>query len=285
VKFSLAEGVFGNLQMLINPGELPNGTAANASEHSQATHALPLPPRAIGETDYSKIFEKMMDFVGVDVGKKVYSYPIIFTKSGSMNEDIKAAKMTIDKICEEAGHNNLSLRVYPIEQLFYRLHKKCVQDSNETAFSSIALATDSLYRNKFEERDIGCDFHKKKDRNPHCSLSKVKAWSYNIAMFCLKENDLKIPGRHTPDDEAPITVEWSWDDDLSNSFKPLKIRNSLTLTSNFPSVESLAPSSAAESISQSIESQKSVPEESATLSSRILARSAGKRGGKAAKRT
>src|SRR5690349_1410220 len=44
-KFSLKEGVYDTLHMLVNPGKLPIGAAGPAAAHALKTHKLPLPPQ------------------------------------------------------------------------------------------------------------------------------------------------------------------------------------------------------------------------------------------------
>jgi len=54
-KFNLKDGVCKTLNMLVNPGKLPLGKAADAMDLAKATHKRDLPPNIEG-----KLFAKQM---------------------------------------------------------------------------------------------------------------------------------------------------------------------------------------------------------------------------------
>lgn len=94
-KFNLVEGVFDSIHMFVNPGALPLGMASDATNHAQASHKRDLPPNTEGVTDYKVIFDKIMDFLGVEVTSK--RIPPFFVEGGMKDEEYKAAKLTLEK--------------------------------------------------------------------------------------------------------------------------------------------------------------------------------------------
>lgn len=247
-KFSLAAGVKDTLHMLVNPGPLPLGKASEAMSYANERHKRKLPPNIDGETDYNKIFEKMMKFLGASYAKRE-KIPLIFVDPGMNDDDYKTAKMTLEKIVRESGEDEMHFRLYPFEQLLFRLHKKCF--NVRTVISSVSMARDMSARDKFMYSDLGCAFHREEDANLMCCLSKVKRLGFLLASYCLSDNDVKILGRHmpeedsfeNPDDEAPLykdDVDSSYKDDgwssLADSFKNLKVESKTLSHSSIPSL-------------------------------------------------
>lgn len=256
-KFSLAEGVYDSFHTFVNPGELPLGTAADALSYSEQTHKRDLPPKIEGETDYSVILGMILKFIDVpDSSKK--RLPVMFVDPGINNEHFKAAKFTLDKIFE-AYSKNVEVRLFPIEYLLFKLRDKCA----ETPFSSVLIAKHQMNNDKFMYSDVGCDFHRSEDCNQHCCLAKVKRWGYTISMFCLNENDPKIPDRHFPKTEAIVNdddddfsdVSSQWDSHLTSSFSRIRINSETTISHR--SYASVA-SSVADSRISSVSSNRSM---------------------------
>lgn len=262
-KFSLIDGVHDTFNMFVNPGALPLGMASEAKDHSEKTHRFTPPPNIEGEQSYEVIFRRIMTFVG---GKEKRKLPPIFVEPGLKDDDLKAAQLTLEKIVKEGGDQNIVFRVYPMEHLLYRLHKKCAEarDSYVKPFSSVLMAKSMMGRDDFSYADIGCEFHLVKDANYHCCLSKVKRWGYMIARLCLdSETDAMISGRHVPEkalalteDEVQSTIshqsDSEWASDLTNSFKSIRI----TATSARSVSHITAPS--ARSVSRISESTASI---------------------------
>lgn len=218
-KFSLKEGVFDTLHMMVNPGELPLGSAGPALAHAKKTHRLPLPPKIDGETDY-KI--KILDFIGKHDSRN--QIPPLFVETGHVGIDIKAAVKTLGKITAQTG--NVVFRVYPLEELFYRLHK--ILEGNKTGeLLSTVSAHDVLSRDTFTHFDIGCKFHQMKDANHECCLAKVKSWGFSIASYCLDEEfDVLIAGRHKPiyiATESCDETDDYWGNEVASNFQNMRI--------------------------------------------------------------
>jgi piRNA pathway germ-plasm component len=239
-KYALKFGVYDSFNLLVNPGKLPFGTAADAKFHSENTHKRESPPNIEGESDYSAILQQITSFMEADLSKKKSIQPI-FVVDSLNGEDLKIAQMTIQKICDEAGAENL-FQIFPMEHLLFKLSKKVsedVPDSDVTAFSSLVMANDMLNRDKFMYADIGCEFHLKMDACAHCCLSKVHRWGFTVSELCLDKNTEKlIAGCHFPKPlsspydviDEPPKDESEWDS-ISNSIKDIKIVDDVTVPS------------------------------------------------------
>lgn len=206
--------------------------ALTAKMISEKYHRLPIPPqqKLDAEHDYHFIFNKVMEFL-IGVGGKVNNIPPIFVESGSKNVDLEAVKMTLNKIVAEGSDSyNIEFRVYPLEHLLHRLHKKSVEDrcanyhTTDKPFSSVHMAKEMLNRDEFLYSDLGCNFHSEIDNSAHCCLSKVKRWGFRFSQLCLDaDRDKLIPGLHIPlklimSNQSETSSSSSKDDDWESEF-------------------------------------------------------------------
>lgn len=230
-KFSLRDGVIDTLHITINPGKLPVGMASEAMDRAAKTHQFPLPPDIDGERDYAVILEDMLKFTGSRYEKVI---PPLFVDPGMKDEDYDATKLTFEKIISEAGKDQMLFRLYPVEQLVFRLHKKCLDGrSSEKPFISTFLAKDQMQRDPFMYSDLGCEFHRTKDISYHCCLSKVKRLGFQISRYCLDKRFPTIAGQHYPNDyifydntESISSQHTDWESEISESFRNIDIRKS-----------------------------------------------------------
>lgn len=155
-KFSLREGVFDSLHIYVNPGKLPLGFTSGAQELALKTHQLPIPPDAMGLTNYVDILSQLVNFVA---NADSHDFPIFFTNGKEIND----TKRVIDKISQEAGELDLDIKIYPIEELFFPLKQITVKMSNdqnnttEQPFVNIFLAKDMIDRDTYMyTKNVGC---------------------------------------------------------------------------------------------------------------------------------
>lgn len=230
--------------MLVNPGDLPLGMYSAALEHAKNYHKRQLPPKIEGETDYSVMLNKILNFLGID-NLSIKGLPVLFVEPGLKGEDYKTAKLTLDKLVKENGLQ-IEFRLYPIEYLLFKLHKKCIQETDKVPFINVMHAKEMMNRDKFMYSNIGCEFHQVEDCNLHCCLAKVIRWGYTISMFCLNDTDEQIPGRHFPEfevivnenDEDASVIDSQWDSELTHSYSQIQINSERT----YHSRSSLLPS-------------------------------------------
>lgn len=192
-KFSLAKGVYETLHMLIDPGILPLGQAADATMHSKKTHNLPLPPNATGETDYEVILSNILKFCGCDKN----SLPMFFVEEGFIEDDLNAAVFTWEAIKTKTSNEDMNVRVYPTSYLLHRLYSSHCPTKKKNF--SLSLTKETLARDQYQYSEIGCAFHVQESLSHFCCLSKVQRWGFMFADVCLDpEIDQLIPGQHFP---------------------------------------------------------------------------------------
>lgn len=204
-KFSLKEGIIDDIQIRINPGELPLGSSSSAQEKSKKFHRYPLPPRCDGESDYMTILETMIKFV-----HPLDKLPIFFTEGNTRDNKIPLQETwkIVDKIFYESQEDDMmkDLKIYPIDELFYIMQKTTAIVKNrssgtfEPAFPSISYAADRFQADDFRYTTNGCTFHNDEDVSQYCCLSKVRRYGYTIAKWCADNKLYQLkPGRHFPE--------------------------------------------------------------------------------------
>lgn len=203
-KFSLKEGIIDDIQIRINPGELPLGSASTALEKSQKYHRYPLPPKCEGETNYMTILETMIKFL-----HPLDKLPIFFTEGNTRDNKIPLQETCkiVDKIFYESQEDDMmkELKVYPLEELLLVMQKITTINKNrqngtdDKSFLSIAFAADKLQADDYSYTTKGCDFHNEEDVAQFCCLSKVRRYGYAIAKWCSDQSRYKLKaGHHFP---------------------------------------------------------------------------------------
>lgn len=64
-KFTLEGGALKNFHSFVNPGKCEIGYAWTAKNHSEKIHHLPPPPNALGEREYDKLYDEILDILGI----------------------------------------------------------------------------------------------------------------------------------------------------------------------------------------------------------------------------
>ncbi|XP_075158623.1 protein maelstrom 1-like [Haematobia irritans] len=192
-KFSLQDGVSRVYHTLINPGVNIYGHQYEAQHHADNTHNLPLPPSALGDKNLGNIYNQVLDFVRDPVTKE---YAPIYTH----RDCIHIVESVLDFLKADTAANNIDLKVYPIQYLFF-IMKEATCDVGEVKKPGSFYITDAYFERDFFEYQIGigCQFHEDIDKCKYCTQSYVTRWGY---MFCdYMCGDLAIrmePGRHCP---------------------------------------------------------------------------------------
>lgn len=210
-KFSLKLGIIDDIQIRINPGELPLGATGKAKD-GQKVHRFPLPPDCEGESDYMNILSTMIKFL-----HPFDEMPILFTQTSNFENQshLEEARMVVEKILYESQEDSMisHVKVYPIEELFYYLQSTTVEIKNQLngttdkPFSSIHYAANEFKTtdNRFQFSAKSCDFHLEKDVQPSCCLSKVLRYGYILCEWCAigKRYELQ-EGKHFPEGYIPL---------------------------------------------------------------------------------
>lgn len=202
-KFNLKDGVYQDIQIRINPGELPLGARHDAQEISNKIHQYPLPPNCDGEKDYMTMLETMIRFI-----HPLDKLPVFFTEGYDTKKDsMSKTRKIVERIFYESAEDDMmaDVKIYPIEYLFQILQRATItninrlNDTNEKPFSSISFAANKFYNNQYEYSAHGCQFHYDKDCTQHCCLSKVRRYGYMMAEYCANKDRFPLQeGQHYP---------------------------------------------------------------------------------------
>jgi hypothetical protein len=240
-RFSLEKGVIDTMNIVIDPGRLPTGSACDAMQHSKKYHHFELPPNYINEeiereSSYENILKAILQFVNA---KNFTSsqVPPFFVFSEFEQFNINAAKLTLNKIADE---NNLddAFRLYEAEQLLFSMNKRTTMYHNQKyktdkqPINSKLIAMEMLRKDDFAYYEIGCKFHNGESNPTNCCLSKVQRWVYMFAKYCLDSSFKKLPGHHYPEDYEPVEKTFTLEDypshttGLTESFRAFNISKS-----------------------------------------------------------
>lgn len=195
VRFSIKKGLTKKYHSLINPGPLPLGHAYTVLEHSNKTHKLPVPPRAIGETEYELILNQMIEFFIEDSTVKE-NFPVFVREN-----EMEMSETIIRAFCDKSEVDYDTIRILPVEFLFHKLRvaidKVFVEKESEF---SMAIAYAYLEQDSYQYyAGNGCKYHEKDDVNIHCALSRSTRWAYYIIDQSIGiTGGKKKPGFHFP---------------------------------------------------------------------------------------
>lgn len=203
-KFSLKQGIFDDIQIRINPGALPEGSAGDVAEKADKTHKYPLPPDCAGQKDYLTILEIMIQFL-----HPLDRLPIFFSAGNTRDNKIPLdeTRKVLRKIFYESEEDDVlaDVKVYPIEELFFIMQRVTTitknrhNETSDVPFTSITLAANKFNNDSFCYSTTGCVFHRMTESSQHCCLSKVRRFGYTISMWCAngRRYDL-LEGKHFP---------------------------------------------------------------------------------------
>lgn len=203
VEYTLQGGVINKFHSFVSPGSLPLGLSFAARHHSEESHQLPLPPNAIGETNYSRLLKEMVMFIADDGAEEL---PPLFTRRA----EVPIVKSIIAQFCADAKEDESLFRVYPLEELFFVLKKAAAkqgQDLDE-GFASIHVAHSYLDRDQYEcQSGISCEHHDNLDIGKYCALSMVTRYAFTFSdHICLDLAIKLISGAHVPEGVDTITA-------------------------------------------------------------------------------
>lgn len=126
-KFTLEGGPLKQFHSFVNPGYCEMGYAWEAKDHSQKIHHLPTPPDALGEKDFDKLYDRILDILGIrrnqSFSKDDKQRPRIFVRK----QDIKVIKSILKQL---AGRVNWKehFDVWEFETLFYVMKNAVERD-------------------------------------------------------------------------------------------------------------------------------------------------------------
>lgn len=134
-------------------GQIPLGFAFEAKDFSEKTHRLPCPPRAIGETDFARIFERTLEILATGNDDEHKGKPMVFVLEGVNNENVRMVRSFFQQFSDDYE----KIDVLPLTRLFLELKLKAAKNGKENVVNTIHVARLFMERNPFSfSREISC---------------------------------------------------------------------------------------------------------------------------------
>lgn len=192
IRYSLKCGVQERFHIIIDHEKLPVGMAYEARQHSEGTHALPLPPHGLGVKDYDEIALKLLAFLQAED-----TIPMLFTAA-------KETPVTTSMLCDILGDHmqNRTLHICSVAELYMQLQHAAVRcNQDKPALKTVHIAQKLLDDDVFSYTEgISCDYHEDRSMLVHCPLSQCIRWAYTISRDCCTDMGIELISRvHKPE--------------------------------------------------------------------------------------
>ncbi|KAH8261139.1 hypothetical protein KR044_003897, partial [Drosophila immigrans] len=201
--FSLKSGKISVYSSLINPGQIIFGQSSESQHHSETTHLLPLPPKALGESDMGKLYVSIVQYLrGCQISDNPSDPLIVFTST----ELMPVVRGCFRYLASDSDMQDTEILVYDIQYLFYVLKKEVMEIADVPDTGINKSMTDTFFINDFFEyhSGISCQFHEDNDRSKYCVLSMVLRWAFVFSDYMCSDLAIKpIPGKHMPPQQEP----------------------------------------------------------------------------------
>jgi len=187
VEFSLEAGVTRTWHKFISPLQsVPLGYKFRCVEHARNTHYL-TPDFEEFETDYVKVLESMMQFLGV--GNDQESLPPLYV----VPDHLPVADW-IMKFILDSAKSQIKPKVYLLTKLLQEIA------NFPSDVIADAVMQDNIRNSSY--RGLGCDLHETLGNFAHCSLSIAQRWVFNMVSPCCQLYQLPLkPGKHYPQEK------------------------------------------------------------------------------------
>ncbi|XP_060658014.1 protein maelstrom [Drosophila nasuta] len=199
--FSIKSGKISVYSSLINPGQIMFGQSNDAKLHADSTHYLPLPPKALGETDMGKLYINIVQYLrGCQVSDNPNDPLIVFTST----ELMPVVKGCFRYLASDSDIEDTEILVYDIQYLFYILKKEVMEIADLKSTGINKSVTDAVFINDHYEYNSGisCQYHEDNDRCRYCAHSMVSRWAFIFSDYMCGDLAIKpIPGKHLPPKE------------------------------------------------------------------------------------
>ncbi|XP_034477075.1 protein maelstrom-like [Drosophila innubila] len=196
--YSLKSGKTSTYSSLINPDHLIFGHNSEARDHAESTHQLPLPPNAMGESDMSRLYSNILEYLRSCHSDNPHGPLVVFTSSELMPV-VKGCFRYLS--CDMDEEDKQNILVYDIQYLFYVLKKEVMEMAHLPSNTINKSITDTIFANDFFEyhSGISCQYHEDRDRSKYCTQSMVARWSYILSDHLCGHLAIKLLlGKHLP---------------------------------------------------------------------------------------
>ncbi|XP_022219724.2 protein maelstrom 2 [Drosophila obscura] len=256
-RYSLKGGISSNYSSMINPGHIIFGQYSDAQHHSLTTHKLPLPPKAMGETNMGRLYIDILNWLSMSNDQEDQQYdhdPIIVYTTPALMPVVKSCFRYLG--CEaETDKDARKIVVYDIFHLFHTLKKNVLDMAGvPNEHINFHVTTNFFTKDFFEfTADIACDYHEEIDRSKYCTKSMVMRWGFIFSDYICADLAIPLkPGKHIPPKVKPnYTVTPG---DCSSNFDEVSLDSFYSAPSQIKKEigsRDLSPTSSRQSVSSS----------------------------------
>lgn len=206
-KFSFRDGVIQKYHTYLNPRTLPLGEASNARKHAESSnHQLKLPPDAMGETRFEKVYDDLLKFLhdgirsdgpGTNDQQTPQAIPVFV-----LEDHMEMIKSVLSQLPEQPDTVERDIDVLSMNVLFNELKNVSAPDQRERI--PITITNGFLHTVHYDGvRNIACNHHEERgEAVGKCAMSICQRWFFT---FCghVCADILNVPlvaGVHMPDD-------------------------------------------------------------------------------------
>lgn len=189
IRATFRNGIVERYHTYVNPQTVEQGYAYEAKNRYENVHGLPPPMElsntpTIGETDYSKIYQNILNMIQIDQNhnyEKTDPFrPCIFTQKKYM----EMMESILDQLSQNQWTNQFDL--FEIEELFFLVEKFLFRTEKWTKYQN-PIETDS---HEYSQ-GISCNLHEQINKTKICALSLVNRWFYMLVKDIYPK--MKIP--------------------------------------------------------------------------------------------
>lgn len=130
-KFTIEKGLLKSYHTFVDPRVVQTGYAFEAKDRYERIHRLPPPPDAMGESHYDKIFDSILDILGIKYTDRYPKgdecRPTIFIRK----EDTPMIESILDQLAYDNPWREM-FDLFEFETLFNELKNAAEFDMNDT---------------------------------------------------------------------------------------------------------------------------------------------------------
>lgn len=201
VKFTFRKGIQERYHAFLNPGSIDLGYAADAKNHSEDTHKLPIPPHALGERHFHAAFHNIWKVLTKVSASKRFDdgKPFVFTYANDYTSEEDNVFM-LKSVLSQLSNQEAPIDVYPLSRLFFVLATNLFEIDRFQKVENISIVNMLLSRDSYDHTSgFSCEYHERVDACTHCALSKATRWAYLLAKHLCEPLAINlIRGKHMP---------------------------------------------------------------------------------------
>lgn len=152
------------------------GYRFEAKALSEDNHRLPIPPSALGETDFSKVYRKIRSLLPTTEfdGSK----PFVFTSVEETTSEETNIEVLKSFIAQMSGDRRNPIEIMPLARLLYALMEKLASVGRAASIGNVNIARTILSSTRFDYTSgISCNYHEEIDEMQRCTLARATRYA------------------------------------------------------------------------------------------------------------